>query len=83
MAQLIINSIIKSGDTHSVTYTADFAVETLFYQISTDNINWGAEVAIASTASPIVISGLGNSSFNLRLGARKSVRSNVYGPQYQ
>ena len=83
MAQITISSIVKSGETHVVTYTADFVVETLFYQISMDNINWGTEVAIGNTTSPIVLTGLGASSFYLRLGARKSVRSTVYGPQYQ
>ena len=83
MAQIIISSIIKQANTHLVAYTADFSFNELFYQTSTDNLNWSAEVVVQNTVSPISIVGIGNSSFSLRLGTRKSVRSNVYGPQYQ
>lgn len=83
MPQLTVTSIQKSGNVHLVYFEADFVVDNLFYQKSTDNSNWDSAVNVDYFNSPVVLSGLGDSSFFLRLGCDKSIRTNVYGPQYQ
>lgn len=65
-----ISNISKVGNnTYSVEFNSNFGFQNLFYEISTDGVNWSSPVELPQTSSPqnIIIPLL--QGFNLRLSS--------------
>lgn len=65
-----ISNISKiSNNTYSVEFNSNFGFQNLFYEISTDGINWNSPVELPQTTSPqnIVVPNL--QGFKIRLSS--------------
>ena len=65
-----INNVTKiSADAYSVEFTSNFDLSDLFYEVSTDGINWSSPIVLPQTSSPQNITVGVFKSFKVRLSS--------------